>query len=102
MDRSGDLCFRLAAQCFTWRERIDPIEQELTPDAADRIWAGVEARIAAVPLPTIVTAVVFTPTPFELHCADVTYRYQVPLLVASTPDGQRAVMFPTRTTAGRA
>lgn len=46
LDRSGDLCVRLGGACFAARERVDPIARELTPAAADRIFANVMARIA--------------------------------------------------------
>lgn len=58
LDAIGDAGFRLSARCFVLRERVAPTPSQLEPETADRILAGVMARIAAEPLaapPALVT-----------------------------------------------
>ncbi len=96
LDRSGDLCHRLGGWCWATRERLDPTPGDLTPAAADRILAGVMVRIAAASVPP------FVPTAFERGCAEVAFKHQSQALLANTPAGPRALVFPSRTTAGQA
>lgn len=78
LDRSGYVCLRLGGACFRAQEWIAPAPPDLAPPTADRILAGISARLTvdAAGSPQLTDVQPFNPAAWQAQKPTVLLPWQ--------------------------